>query len=201
MKNILIATGNKGKLQEISKLLQDINITTIGANEYNLEEPEENGLTFEENSIIKARYYGDKTGKIALADDSGLVIPAIDGQPGIYSARWATNKDFNIAFTTIKAKLQEKNIDPQKDKIAAYFICNLSLYNPKNAQINSFEGRVDGFLQFPPKGDQGFGYDPIFIRAGDNLTFAQIDPKEKEEISHRADAFRKLVEFLSKNDI
>lgn len=193
---ILIATGNQGKLKEISKLLKEINIESFGINDYNLEEPKENGLTFEENSIIKAKYYGDNVGYLALADDSGLVIPAIDNQPGIYSARWAKNNDFNIAFTTIQKKLQEKNINPLKAKINAYFICNLSLYNPNNGQINSFEGRVDGFLQFPPRGNKGFGYDPIFIKTGDNLTFAQIEPKEKDKISHRSDAFRKLVQFL-----
>ena len=199
MKKILIATGNKGKLAEISKLLQDINISTFGIDYHDLKEPEENGLTFEENSIIKAKYYGDHIGKIALADDSGLVIPAIDNQPGIYSARWAQNKDFNIAFATIREKLQEKNIDPEKEQVSAYFICNLSLYNPEDGQINSFEGRVDGILQFPPKGDKGFGYDPIFIKNGDNLTFAEINPEEKEKISHRAEAFKKLIKFLHKN--
>tara|TARA_Y100000389_G_scaffold32720_2_gene27860 strand:+ start:8107 stop:8718 length:612 start_codon:yes stop_codon:yes gene_type:complete len=196
MKKVLIATGNKGKLLEISKLLNEINIKAFDINDSNLEDPEENGLTFEDNSVIKAKYYGDHAGEISLADDSGLVIPVIDNQPGIYSARWAPNKDFNIAFKTIEGKLQQLDLNPRKDKIAAYFICNLSLYNPKNGQINSFEGRVDGFLQFPPKGDKGFGYDPIFIRDGDDQTFSQIDPKEKEEISHRADAFRKLVKFL-----
>jgi XTP/dITP diphosphohydrolase len=201
MKKILIATGNKGKLSEISKLLQEINIISFGISDYNLKEPEENGLTFEENSIIKAKYYGDHAGNIALADDSGLVIPTIDNQPGIYSARWAPDKNFNIAFATIKEKLQEKNINPFKDKISAYFICNLSLYNPKNGQINSFEGRVNGFLQFPPKGDKGFGYDPIFIRKSDKLTFAEINPEEKDKISHRADAFRKLVKFFKEKNV
>ncbi|MDA7705371.1 RdgB/HAM1 family non-canonical purine NTP pyrophosphatase [Rickettsiales bacterium] len=193
---IIIATGNKGKLSEISELLKEVNIQALGISGYNLEEPEENGQTFEENSIIKAKYYGDHAGQIALADDSGLVIPAIEGQPGIHSARWAPNKDFNIAFATIREKLTKKNIDPEKEQVFAYFICNLSLYNPKTGQINSFEGRVDGVLQFPPKGDKGFGYDPIFIRKNDEQTFAEINPKEKEKISHRADAFKKLVRFL-----
>lgn len=196
MKKFLIATGNKGKLSEISKLLQEINIDSFGIENYDLEEPEENGKDFAENSIIKAKYYGNHVGEVSLADDSGIVIPKIDNQPGIYSARWAPDKNFNIAFETIKQKLIEKNIDPINDKISAYFICNLSLYNPKNKEIHSFEGRVDGFLQFPPKGDKGFGYDPIFIRKGDKLTFAEINPEEKDKISHRADAFKKLIEFL-----
>jgi XTP/dITP diphosphohydrolase len=201
MKKILIATGNKGKLSEISKLLQEIDIDSFGVESYNLEEPEESGKYFVENSIIKAKYYGDHIGHLSLADDSGLVIPDIDNQPGIYSARWAPNKNFNIAFETIKQKLIEKNIDPINDQISAYFICNLSLYNPQNNKTHSFEGRVDGFLQFPPRGDKGFGYDPIFIRKGDKLTFAEINPEEKDRISHRADAFKKLVKFLKENNI
>jgi len=200
MKKVLVATGNKGKLSEISKLLQNIDIEAFGINDHKLCEPEEDGLTFEENAIIKAKYYGDHVGEIALADDSGLVIPAIGGNPGIHSARWAPDKDFNIAFEAIKQQLKEKNIDPGKEVVSAYFICNLSLYNPKTNEVNSFEGRVDGVLQFPPRGSNGFGYDPIFIKNASDLTFAEISAEEKEAVSHRSDAFRKLLKFLTKNN-
>ena len=119
MKKILIATGNKGKLAEISKLLKEIKIDSFGTENYNLEEQEENGKNFAENSVIKAKYYGDYIGEISLADDSGLVIPAIDNQPGIYSARWAPDKNFNIAFETIKQKLKEKTLTFFGDSLLA----------------------------------------------------------------------------------
>ena len=196
MKKILIATNNKGKVSEISDLLAPLGIETISAIEYNLEEPEENGSSFEENSIIKAKYYGEKTGEIALADDSGLCIDLLGGQPGIKSARWAIdengNKDFFLAFEKIKQDLITKGADINLDKINAHFICNLSLYNPKTKEINSFEGKVSGYLTFPAQGHKGFGYDPIFIPNGYDKTFGEMDYKDKEKISHRTKAFSKL---------
>lgn len=199
---ILIATGNKGKFTEISNLLSDINIKSVGAFDYNLEEPEENGTDFAQNSLIKARYYAKNINLIALADDSGLCIDLLDGQPGIHSARMAIDektgkKDFNLAFQRIAQKLKEKNIDINKEQIKANFICNLTIFNPKNDKYYSFEGRVDGSLTFPPRGDKGFGYDPIFIANIFRQTFGEVAEAEKERISHRTQAFAKFKEFLN----
>lgn len=206
---ILIATGNKGKFSEISSLLQELNIKAISPEPYNIAEPEENGSTFAQNSLIKAKYYAKKTNLIALADDSGLCIDLLDGQPGIHSARFAYDKnnkqkDFNIAFKKIEKALEEKGKNPKKDLIKAHFICNLTIFNPQNNQHFSFEGRIDGKLTFPPQGNKGFGYDPIFISEDffeSNLTFGQINPELKDKISHRAKAFAKLQNFLTKQDI
>ena len=208
MKNhkLLIATGNKGKFQEISSLLDGYQFSCVSASDYNLEEPIEDGADFAQNSLIKAKYYGNKTNLLALADDSGLCVDVLDGDPGIHSARWAVDentgkRDFNLAFTRIAQKLQEKAIDLQNDKITAHFICNLTIFNPINNKYQSFEGRVDGVLTFPARGDKGFGYDPIFIsKIFEDKTFAQIDPRKKESISHRTEAFKKLSSFFGSTD-
>lgn len=203
MKKILIATNNKGKVSEIADLLTPFGIKTISAIDYKLEEPEENGNSFAENSIIKAKYYSSKTGEIALADDSGLCIDLLDGKPGIHSARWAIDengkKDFLLAFEKIKEALIKKGIDPKSEKIHAHFVCNLSLFNPQTHEINSFEGKVFGHLTFPARGDKGFGYDPIFIPNGYDKTFGEMDYKDKEKISHRTQAFGKLKSAISDN--
>ena len=202
---ILIASGNKGKLIEIADLLAKINIEAVFATNFNLPEPEETGDSFEANAIIKAKYYGEKTGLISLADDSGLCIDLLDGNPGIHSARWTIDektgeKSFALAFEKIKQKLVAKNIDfnnPNiRHKITAHFICNLTLYFPTTKNIQSFEGRVDGTISLPPKGQNGFGYDPIFIADGFDKTFGEILPKDKDKISHRNEAFQKLINGL-----
>lgn len=187
-KKLLLASGNSGKVKEITALLAPFAIEVISAKDYNLEEPEETGSTFIENAEIKARYYGAATGLPALADDSGLCVEALGGRPGIYSARWAgETKDFTLAAKKIESELGEsKNRD-------AYFACALSLYWPEDGHVESFEGTVHGALTFPGRGEKGFGYDPIFIAKGYNQTFAEISPEEKHKISHRADAFRKLI--------
>jgi XTP/dITP diphosphohydrolase len=199
IKEILIASGNKGKLVEIAELLGAVGIKAISAADFNLEEPEETGATFAENSLIKAKYYGDKTAMISLADDSGLCIDALDGEPGIHSARWAINengeKDFALAFKKIEQELINKNTNFTKP-VAAYFICNLTLYNPQTKQSQSFEGRVDGTLAFPARGNKGFGYDPIFIADGFEQTFGEILPQQKDQISHRSKAFQALSAHL-----
>lgn len=192
-KQILIATNNKGKFREISDLLKEINIEAISTFEFNnLVEPEENGSNFEENSLIKAKYYGSKTNLVALADDSGLCIDAMDGKPGIHSARFTLDengeKNFPNAFKKIENEIRTDN--------NAHFICNLSLFDPKTGFSISFEGRVDGKLNFPAKGKLGFGYDPIFIKDGMDKTFGEIDPQTKDQISHRGDAFKKLKNWL-----
>ncbi len=197
-KQLLIATNNKGKFFEIEYLLNQINIKAIPTFQFNIEEPEETGKTFAENSLLKARYYGSKTGLMALADDSGLCVDAMNGEPGIYSARFAKNdrgeNDFNFAFEKISAAIKNNNY-------AAHFICNLGFFDPKTNFEISFEGRVDGNLTFPARGNKGFGYDPIFIKNGMNQTFGEIDPKEKDQISHRADAFLKLVNWLKNSGL
>ncbi|MFT6077684.1 MAG: XTP/dITP diphosphohydrolase [Rickettsiales bacterium] len=199
---ILIASGNKGKLIEIAQLLKDIDIKTISAADFDLEEPEETGSTFEENSVLKAKYYANKTGLVALADDSGLCVDFLDGKPGIHSARFALandgeTKDFDLAFQKIEQELIEKGIDLKNQIVKAHFICNLTIFDPKNNQTESFEGRVDGKLIFPSKGENGFGYDPIFIADGMDKTFGEIFPKEKDKISHRTQAFSQLKRFLT----
>ncbi len=197
-KQLLIATNNKGKFFEIESLLNQINIKAVPTFQFNIEEPEETGKTFAENSLLKARYYGSKTGLMALADDSGLCVDAMNGEPGIYSARFAKNErgesDFNFAFEKISAAIKNNNY-------AAHFICNLALFDPKTNFEISFEGRVDGNLTFPALGNKGFGYDPIFIKNGMNQTFGEIDPEEKDQISHRADAFLKLVNWLKNSGL
>lgn len=194
---ILIASGNKGKLVEIAELLSKIGIKAISAADFNLEEPEETGNSFEENSIIKAKYYGDKTGLVALADDSGLCVDLLDGKPGIHSARWAIDdngkKKFDLAFDRIKQELIAKNIDVKNQIIRANFICNLTLYFPQTQKTQSFEGRVDGQLTFPPRGTKGFGFDPIFIADGFDKTFGEMLVEDKDKISHRSAAFAKLI--------
>jgi XTP/dITP diphosphohydrolase len=197
-KQLLIATNNKGKFFEIESLLNQINIKAVPTFQFNIEEPEETGKTFAENSLLKARYYGSKTALMALADDSGLCVDAMNGEPGIYSARFAKNdrseNDFNFAFEKISAAIKNNNY-------AAHFICNLAFFDPKTNFEISFEGRVDGNLTFPARGNKGFGYDPIFIKNGMNQTFGEIDPKEKDQISHRADAFLKLVNWLKNSGL
>lgn len=197
IKKLLIATNNKGKFDEISALLSPFQIQAIPTFQFNLEEPEETGKTFEENSVIKAKYYAKKTGLIALADDSGLCVEAMNGEPGIHSARFALNekgeKDFAAAFEKISQKISQ---NPR-----AHFICNLTLFDPQNDFAISFEGRVDGKLIFPPLGNQGFGYDPIFIKDGMEKTFGEISPDEKDQISHRGEAFKKFSAWLEKNGL
>ena len=194
---ILIATGNKGKFTEISNLLTEVNIHSTGIWDFeDLVEPEETGLTFSQNSLIKAKYYAKKTGLVALADDSGLCIQDLDNKPGIHSARFALNEngqtDFNYAFGKIFDGLEKKGIKSDS-KPKAHFICNLTIFDPTDDFHIDFEGRVDGCLTYPPKGNMGFGYDPIFIKDGMNKTFGEIERFEKDKISHRGDAFKKMV--------
>lgn len=198
---LLIATNNKGKFVEIRDLLTLIEIDAIPSFDFNIQEPEETGLDFQENSLLKAKYYAKKTGLFSLADDSGLCVEALNGAPGIYSARFAIDaktgeKNFKMAFERIFAELREKNL-PQDQNPAAHFICNLSLFNPANDFEISFEGRVDGTLTFPPRGSNGFGYDSIFIKDGMRETFGEIDAKMKDRISHRAQAFEKFVNWVT----
>ena len=185
-KELIIATHNNGKFEEITALLQPYKISTISAKDFGLPEPIEDGDTFIANAEIKARAASIRSGKPALSDDSGLVIPALGGAPGIHSARWAgPEKNFSIAMEKIEKQM--KNQDPQ-----AYFVCALALIWP-DGHIEAFEGKIMGSLVWPPRGDRGFGYDPIFLPKGYDITFGEFEPTAKHKISHRAEAFRQLT--------
>jgi XTP/dITP diphosphohydrolase len=185
---LLIASGNQGKVMEIRELMSEFNVQIIAASEFDIAEPEETGKTFIENAELKARYYGGKTGLPALADDSGLCVDALNGEPGIYSARWAgADKNFAEAISRVQTEMTGK------DNNKAKFVCALSLYWPNLNKMESVEGSIDGTLTFPPKGKGGFGYDPIFIPKGYNETFGELHHEVKQKISHRAVAFDNLI--------
>jgi XTP/dITP diphosphohydrolase len=194
---LVIATHNPGKLREIQDLLAPLGIDCVSAAELGLPEPEEIGNSFVDNADLKAREAADLSGLPALADDSGLAVDALHGLPGIFSARWAEddagNRDFKRAMERVWREVEAADPDASRD---AHFACALSLARPDDGQVQSFEGRVDGTLVWPPRGDKGFGYDPMFVPVGYDQTFGEMDPEEKHRISHRADAFRKLVSAL-----
>jgi len=184
---LVIASHNQGKVREIGDLLAPFGADVVSAATLGLPEPEETGATFVANAELKARAAATASGLPALADDSGLAVTALGGAPGIYSARWAgPEKDFVAAMARIDAELGDA-----ADR-SAHFVCVLSLAWP-DGHCDSFEGTVAGEIVWPPRGDKGFGYDPIFRPIGGSLTFAEIEPAAKHAISHRADAFRQLV--------
>jgi len=194
---LVIASHNPGKVREIDALLAPFGVEVISAGALGLPEPVEDGTTFIANAEIKARAAARGAGLPALADDSGLVVPALGGEPGIHSARWAgPEKDFGAAMAAVWEKLAA-TVTAGEPATAAHFACALSLCWPATAEapehIETFEGAVQGHLIWPPRGDKGFGYDPMFIPQGFEITFGEFDPDAKHEISHRADAFRKLV--------
>jgi len=187
---LIVATHNKGKLKEIIELLAPYGAEVSSAGERGLPEPEETGLTFIANAELKALAAASTSGFPALADDSGLAVAALEGAPGIYSARWAgPEKDFTAAMKLVETKLAAFG---NGDRRAA-FVSALTLAWP-DGHVESFEGRIEGTLTFPPRGDKGFGYDPIFVPEGHTETFGELDAAVKKEISHRARAFRQLVE-------
>ncbi len=189
---LVVASHNHGKMREIRELLAPYPIEVLGGGDFNLPEPAENADSFMGNAEIKACYFAERTGLPSLSDDSGLVIPALGGAPGIHSARWAgKEKDFAAAMRRIEKELKEKA--GKAEGQSAHFICALSLCFP-GGPVQNFEGRVDGALAFPPRGGQGFGYDPIFLPEGYHLTFGEMPPEEKHAISHRARAFRKFAD-------
>lgn len=185
---LVIASHNPGKVAEIADLLAGRGIAVVSAGDLGLPEPEETGETFAENAELKAVAAAKGSGLPALADDSGLCVVALDNAPGVYSARWAgPDKNFAHAMDRIRVALGD---DPERE---AFFVCALALAWP-DGHCEILEGRVDGFLTFPPRGEKGFGYDPIFVPVGDSRTFAEMDPAEKHATSHRARAFRKLLD-------
>ena len=192
---LLIGTNNKGKYKEIKDLLPKY-IKTFSTKEFKLKSPKEDGVTFEENSIIKSKYFSKKTKLICLADDSGLEIDLLNKAPGIYSARWGgKNGDFKKAIKRIYRNLFKVDKNWQSKKVKARFICALSIYN-LDKKIASVQGKVEGFISKEPKGKNGFGYDPIFILKNKKKTFGEMKPSQKYKIDHRFKAFKKIKKFL-----
>jgi XTP/dITP diphosphohydrolase len=183
---LIIASHNPGKVEEITQLLAPFAIKTVAAAVLDLAEPEETGDSFEANAALKAEAAATASGRAALADDSGLVVPALGGMPGIYSARWAgPAKDFSLAMARVQRELGDRDR-------TAFFVAVLALARP-GVSTALYRGEVAGRLVWPPRGSRGFGYDPIFVPADGRLTFGEMEPFEKHRISHRARAFAKLV--------
>ncbi len=190
MEKLVLATHNKGKIAEMSDVLKSYVGKVLSAHDITFSEPEETGTTFAANALLKARSACEETGLPSLADDSGLCVNALNGQPGIYSARWAgEERDFEMAMGFLDAKL----VDTEDS--SAYFIAVLALVFP-NGEEHIFEGRCEGNLIWPPSGDKGFGYDPMFVPEGKRQTFGEMEPDEKRKISHRAKALKELSVFL-----
>ncbi len=190
---LVIASHNAGKVREIGALLAPHGIETVSAAALDLPEPVENGTTFLANAELKALQAADLSGLPALADDSGLCVEALGDEPGIFSARWAEgadgSRDFGEAMRRVEDRLQAQGPGTARD---AHFVCVLTLAWP-DGHSESFEGRVDGSLVWPPRGDSGFGYDAIFLPHGGNATFGEMNPDAKHAVSHRAHAFAQLV--------
>ncbi|MCW4462860.1 RdgB/HAM1 family non-canonical purine NTP pyrophosphatase [Sphingomonas sp. BT-65] len=191
---LVIASHNEGKVREIRELLAPYGVEPVSAASLDLPEPDETGTTFVANAELKALQAADLSGLPALADDSGLCIEVLGGEPGIFSARWAgPAKDFGLAMELVERNIAGKAVEgepaPPRD---AHFVCALALAWP-DGHVEWFEGRVDGTLVWPPRGANGFGYDPMFLPNGHAETFGEMDPAAKHAMSHRADAFRQLV--------
>jgi XTP/dITP diphosphohydrolase len=192
---ILIGTNNSGKLKEIRDLLPK-NLKIYSTSDFKIKSPIENGKTFEENSLIKARYFSKKSKMICLSDDSGLEIDVLQGNPGIYSARWGGKKgNFINAINKVFKELDKKNKNWKIKKIKARFICALTIYGPNQKTINSI-GKIEGHISPSMKGENGFGYDPIFIPKGEKITFGEMKPSRKYKIDHRYKAFKKIKRFF-----
>lgn len=193
-KKLVIASHNAGKVREIGDLMAPFGVEVVSAGELDLPEPEETGDTFVANALLKAHAAAEGANLPALADDSGLAVNALDGAPGIYSARWAgPGKDFSVAMEKVEELLRGA-----EDRSAS-FVCALALAWP-DGHAEVFEGTVDGEITWPPTGEKGFGYDPIFTAEGETITFGEMEPERKHALSHRADAFRKLVAACFDNE-
>jgi XTP/dITP diphosphohydrolase len=195
IKKLLIGTNNKGKLNEIRNLLPKY-IRILSTSDFNLKSPRENGKSFKENSLIKSRFYSEKSNLICLADDSGLEIDILKKKPGIHSARWGgKNSDFKVAIKKVYRELDKINKNWKNKKIKARFVCALSLSYRKK-KIACVQSKVEGHISNIPKGINGFGYDPIFIPLKKKLTFGEMKPSRKIKIDHRFKAFKKIKKFL-----
>jgi XTP/dITP diphosphohydrolase len=193
---LVLASHNSGKVREIGALLAPLGFAVKSAKELGLPEPEETGRTFAENAAIKSEAAARKTGFAALADDSGLVVRALNGAPGVHSARWAgLERDFGSAMARVEQELHTS----RTTDLSAKFVCALAFTRPGQA-TNIFEGEVRGTLTFPPRGANGFGYDPIFVANDMTQTFGEIESSRKDAISHRARAFAKLSAFLARDE-
>ena len=195
-KKLVVASHNEGKVREIRELLEPFGVEVLSSSELGLSEPVEDGDTFIANAEIKSRSAASESGIVSLADDSGLVVPSLDGAPGIHSARYAFNpwkeeRDFKYGMDKLNLELGKKDRD-------AYFACALSLAWP-DGHAETYEGQVHGELTWPTRGEKGFGYDPMFIAEGYNQTFGEMEPNEKHAISHRANAFTKLIDACFKS--
>ena len=192
---LLIGTNNKGKLREIRDLLPK-NVKIYSPLDFKIKSPIENGKSFEENSLIKARYFSKKSKMLCLSDDSGLEIDILGGDPGIYSARWGGKKgDFVKAIKKVFKELSKKDNEWKNKKIKARFICALTIYKNSQKIINSI-GKIEGYISPVMKGSNGFGYDPIFIPKGKKITFGEMKPLQKYKTDHRFKAFKKIKKFL-----
>jgi XTP/dITP diphosphohydrolase len=191
--HLVLATHNQGKLREFQQILGESFQNIVSAGDLNLPEPEETGTTFVENAILKAKAAFAATSNPALADDSGLCVNALNGDPGLYSARWAgPAKDFQHAMKRVHEALG------QATDRSAYFITVLALVLP-DGRIETFEGRINGHMTWPPRGKNGHGYDPIFVPEGETRTFGEMQETEKNALSHRGHAIEKLQAWLAKN--
>jgi XTP/dITP diphosphohydrolase len=194
-KKLLVGTNNIGKLREIRGLLPK-KLRIFSTSDFKIKSPVENGRTFEENSLIKAKYFSKKSKMICLSDDSGLEIDALEGAPGIYSARWGGKKrDFVKAMNRVFKELDKKDKNWKVKKIKARFICALTIYGPNQKTISSV-GKIEGYIATSIKGNNGFGYDPIFIPKGKKITFGEMKPLQKYKIDHRFNAFKKIKKFF-----
>ena len=192
---LLIGTNNKGKLREIKGLLPK-KLQIYSPSDFKIKSPIENGKTFQENSLIKAKYFSKKTKMICLSDDSGLEIDILGGNPGIYSARWGGKKgNFVKAMNRVFKELNKKSKNWKKKKIKAKFVCALTIYGINHKTIKSI-GKIDGYISQHIKGKNGFGYDPIFIPKGKKNTFGEMKPSMKYKIDHRFKAFKKIKKFF-----
>ena len=195
IKKILVGTNNKGKLREIKALLPKF-IKIFSTKDFKLKSPIENGGSFLENSLIKAKFFSEKSKMICLADDSGLEIDILKGAPGIYSSRWSGKyNNFNTAINKVYREIEKKDKKWKLKKIKARFICALTIYWPNGKIINS-TGKIEGHISDKKKGKNGFGYDPIFIPSKKRLTFGEMQLKNKHKIDHRFQAFKKIKKFF-----
>jgi XTP/dITP diphosphohydrolase len=195
IKEIFIGSNNKGKLKEIADLLPK-NLKIYSNLDFKIKSPRETGISFQENSLLKAKYFCKKTNKICLSDDSGIEIDILNKAPGIYSANWSGKKrNFNLAIKKVYREIFKKDKNWKKKKIVARFICVLTIFWP-NGKFISKIGKIEGRISASKKGKNGFGYDPIFIPRGKRLTFGQMEPKKKYSIDHRSRAFKKIRKFF-----
>jgi len=192
---ILVGTNNSGKLKEIRDLLPK-NLKIYSTSDFKIKSPTENGKTFEENSLIKARFFSKRSKMICLSDDSGLEIDILEGLPGIYSARWGGEKgNFTKAMNRVFKELDKKMENWKTKRIKARFICALTIYGPNQKTVSSV-GKIEGHISSSIKGENGFGYDPIFIPKGKRITFGEMKPSQKYKIDHRYKAFKKIKKFF-----